>query len=297
MTFRCFVYLCTAHLLCLPSVKSIFNDNIPLEFGYEQQFDGQDKSYGPDVRPIQENYEVSSEHLERYWGLTVATSVFPQSTLSYDASTHHSTSNQIGHEEQQNPKDRGISKNERYSQIPSAVRATNDASSDTTKNVRGAFSRTNLEVQHMNQLKYYISTSGTYSTWLRSATETEIVRFLRARKGDCDAAWQMMWDHSNWRNSPIGADSLTALDDQTFENSFLNQELYWSGQAFDGTPVLFFKTAFHQSGAVDPQYYTRWKSGSSLLDEIILWLMDQCIPNNLFLMLHTKIRGLAIGEG
>jgi hypothetical protein len=257
MTFRCFVYFCTTHLLCLSSAKSIFNDNISLEFGYEQQFDGQDKSYEPDVRPIQENFEVSSEHLERYWGLTVATSVFPQSTLSYDTSTHHSTSNQVGHEVQQNSQDVGRTQNERYFQIPSAVRATTDASSDTTKFIRGAFTPTNQEVQHLNQLKYYISTSGSYSTWLRSATETEIVRFLRARKGDCYAAWQMMWDHSHWRNSPIGADSLTAIDDQTFANSFLNQELYWSGQAFDGTPVLFFKTAFHQSGAVDPQYYTR----------------------------------------
>ena len=257
MTYYCFVCLCTALLLCLSSVKSIFNDNISLEFGSEQQCDGRDKSHVLDVRPVWENSEVSSEHLERYWGLTVATSVFPRNTLSYDTTTHDCTVSQVRNEELQTAQFKETNKNERYSQIASAVRVTNDASGSTTKYFLGAFTPRNEEISHLNQLRLYISTSGSQSSWLQSVTETEILRFLRARKGDCDAAWQMMWDHSYWRQSPIGADSFTTVDDQIFESSFLNQELYWSGQALDGAPILFFKTAFHQSGAVDPQYYTR----------------------------------------
>lgn len=256
MVFHCVVHLCTAYLLYLSSVNSVFTDNISLEFGHEQQCIGRDETCAPDVGPVWENSEVSSEHLERYWGLTVATSVFPQNIVSYDTTTQSGTVNQIHNEAQQNPHYRGTNKNER-SQIASTLRATNDASSTTTKHFRGAFTATNEETLLLNQLKHYILTSGSHSTWLQSAAETEILRFLRARKGDCDAAWQMIWDHSYWRQSPIGADSLSAVDDQIFENSFLNQELYWSGLALDGTPVLFFKTAFHQSGAVDPLYYTR----------------------------------------
>lgn len=256
MFFYCVIHFCTAYLLSLSSVNGVFTDNVSLEFGHEQQCTRRDKPCDPDVRPVWENSEVSSEHLERYWGLTVATSVFPQNIVSYDTTTQSGTVHEIHNEGQLNPHYSGTNKNER-SQIASTLRTTNDASSSTTKHFRGAFTATNEEIHPLNQLKHYILTSGSHSTWLQSAAETEILRFLRARKGDCDAAWQMIWDHSYWRQSPIGADSLSAVDDQIFENSFLNQELYWSGLALDGTPVLFFKTAFHQSGAVDPQYYTR----------------------------------------
>ena len=109
----------------------------------------------------------------------------------------------------------------------------------------------------MDQLKHYISSADTCTSWLRTASRTEILRFLRARKGDAEAAWQMLWDHSLWRISQSGPESFSIIDEQIFEESSLNEELYWAGQAYDGCPVLYFSTGLHQSGLVSSTFYTR----------------------------------------
>ena len=120
-----------------------------------------------------------------------------------------------------------------------------------------AFIMSLLESQMVDQLKGYIVSSGSYSTWLHAATKVEILRFLRARNGDIDAAWQMLWEHSLWRSSPLGPDTFTANDDRLFEECSLNRELYWAGKAYDGSPVLIFRTGLYETGAVDSSFYTR----------------------------------------
>ena len=111
----------------------------------------------------------------------------------------------------------------------------------------------------VQMLQNYILNSGTYSQWLRSASEADIVRFLRARKGDVNAAWNMIWSHSLWRQNPVsGPETITPAEVNTFENSPLNNEIYWAGSAHDGSPVLVFRSALHKSGAVDTTYYSRY---------------------------------------
>ena len=112
-------------------------------------------------------------------------------------------------------------------------------------------------MQKVDQLQNYIVSSHSNSNWLNTASSTEILRFLRARNGDIDNAWQMLWEHSLWRVSPFGPESFTADDHQIFEECSLNEEFYWAGTAHDGCPVLFFRTGYHQSGAIETSFYTR----------------------------------------
>ena len=69
----------------------------------------------------------------------------------------------------------------------------------------------------------------------------------------------MLWEHSLWRMNPAagGADTISPIDNQNFEYSSLNQEMYWAGLASDGNPVLVFRSAQHQSG-VDAAFFTRF---------------------------------------
>lgn len=50
-----------------------------------------------------------------------------------------------------------------------------------------------MEKEDIHQLRYYILQSGTQSKWLRTVSDVEILRFLRARKGDIENTWLMLW--------------------------------------------------------------------------------------------------------
>jgi len=101
--------------------------------------------------------------------------------------------------------------------------------------------------------------------WLRGVTDVELLRFLRARGGDMDAAWTMLFKHCSWRGSEVGPDSLTATDAHTFATCALNKELYWAGEALDGCPTVIFRTALHEPGAHDPDFYIRF----------VVWLLER----------------------
>jgi hypothetical protein len=124
---------------------------------------------------------------------------------------------------------------------------------------RACYEPSYAEQQSVGLLKHYVANSGTQSPWLRGASDVELLRFLRARKADVAATWQMLWEHSLWRMNPSqsGADTLGPSDHQYFERSTLNQEMYWAGLASDGNPVLVFRSAFHQSN-VDPSMFSRF---------------------------------------
>ena len=96
---------------------------------------------------------------------------------------------------------------------------------------RPCYEPTYAEQQAIGLLKHYIMNSGTQSPWLRTVSDSEIVRFLRARKADVAATWVALWEHSIWRMNPLngGADTISPMDQQNFEFSSLNQEMYWAG--------------------------------------------------------------------
>jgi CRAL/TRIO, N-terminal domain len=202
--------------------------------------------------------EVSTEHLQRYWGMTgrPLAGVPPLLYETLDASCSSSNFNQVPqlHTQLPNLLARQMSEMEGYIRRPEGTLSANTPNS---RDFERSFSFDASEKSKIDQLKLYISNSDTYSNWLRSVTDSELLRFVRARKGDINAAWQMMWDHSIWRQSSLGPESFSLADHYTFERSLLNQELFWSGKAFDGSPVLYFKSGVHQTGATDAQFYTR----------------------------------------
>jgi hypothetical protein len=239
--------------LSVPSYATcIQDDHLYREYRHEQRREETDNSYAI-VRG-----EVSTEHLQRYWGITgqPLSGVPALQYKTLDASHSNSNYNHVPQQHTQLPNlpTSQMSDGEAYFQRPEGTLSANTANS---RDVERAFSISASEKLIIDQLKLYISNSDTYSNWLRSATDSELLRFVRARKGDINAAWQMMWDHSIWRQSSLGPESFSQADHCTFERSLLNQELFWSGKAYDGSPVLYFKSGMHQTGATDAQFYTR----------------------------------------
>ena len=95
------------------------------------------------------------------------------------------------------------------------------------------------------------------STWLQTATPTDLLRFLRTRGGDPTAAWKMISAHSKWRTSRHGAD--TILKNHLFDRSILHRELFWLGVGTDGHPTLVIRTQAHDGTdySDDPVVFTR----------------------------------------
>lgn len=311
----------TALLLYLPYAISVNDDHHYRDFSPEQHRDERDQFSGADNTHVSAQIEVSTEHLQRYWGMS-GQSLAP---MSHDTSMSQTDSGQAYQDQQrqqhrqqqqqaspalqyqyqnqqQQPQQQQqpppiLQQNHlqqpHQQQTPPPLRqeqqqqeqqqqtqqqqmghmggySAHPQNFNNEKNLQPltqpdrystshtVFFANNLEQQSIDQLRLYISNSGSYSTWLHSASDTELLRFIRAREGDLDAAWLMIWNHSLWRQSPLGPESFTSSDEPTFQNSFLNQELYWSGVAYDGSPVLCFRTGLHQSGAVDAEFYTRY---------------------------------------
>lgn len=51
---------------------------------------------------------------------------------------------------------------------------------------------TSMEFKIINQLRFYISNVAYPTPWLTSVSDSVLIRFIRARKGDAAAAWQMI---------------------------------------------------------------------------------------------------------
>lgn len=239
--------------LSVPSYATcIQDDNLYREYRHEQH---REETYNSNTIV---KGEVSTEHLQRYWGMT-GQPLASVPTLHYeslDESYSNSNNNQVPQQHAQIPNSptSQMGDSKRYFQSPEGTLSANTPNSRKFESV---FSSSASETLIIDQLKLYISNSDTYSNWLRYVTDSELLRFVRARKGDINAAWQMMWDHSIWRQSSLGPDSFSPADHYAFEISLLNEELFWSGIAYDGSPVLYFKSGVHQSGTTDAQFYTR----------------------------------------
>jgi len=93
--------------------------------------------------------------------------------------------------------------------------------------------------------------------WLLKVTDTELLRFLRAKNGNEEKAWQMITKHVAWRNSKYGADSeFTAT---FFKDSPLHKEVFWMGLNKENCPTLVVRTQIHDGMYYndDPNVFTR----------------------------------------
>lgn len=219
-------------MLYLTTTLCLQNEHVYQQFGHEDrdQYSNQvpqDVSSTNVERSGNSNGEITTEHLLRYWG----------STTDQLVDSMHIVPNAVNF----------------YSDTKQQQHISSNQNSHSGY---GVFVMSSTETNDVNQLRRYIMHSGSFSRWLQNISDTEILRFLRARKGDIDAAWVMLWEHSTWRLSPTGSETLTSVDNQIFEASSLNDELYWAGQAYDGNPVLFFRSGLHKNGA-DALFYTR----------------------------------------
>eukprot|EP01038_Epipyxis_sp_PR26KG_P012754 gene12754-17100_t len=86
------------------------------------------------------------------------------------------------------------------------------------------------------------------SKWLSEVNDVELLRFLRAKGGNVEDAWKSIINHAHWRSSKYGAES--EFTKTAFENSPLNNEVFWLGVGKSGCPILVIRTQVH-----DGYYY------------------------------------------
>jgi len=104
------------------------------------------------------------------------------------------------------------------------------------------------EVQAIRQLRELSRTAVPAHRWYLKSRDTELLRFLRAQKGDIAATWTMIENHVAWRSTMYGADS--PLTKHSFINSPLHHEVFWAGLNKDQCPTLVIRTQVH-----DGRYY------------------------------------------
>ena len=104
-------------------------------------------------------------------------------------------------------------------------------------------------------------TSHGVSPWLKNASATDFLRFLRAKNGDVEEAWKMIYAHAKWRTSNYGAD--TILKNRQFLGSILHRELFWLGESSEGHPTMVIRTQAHDGADYneDPKIFTRYVRG------------------------------------
>ena len=95
------------------------------------------------------------------------------------------------------------------------------------------------------------------SPWLKKALATDFLRFLRAKNGNVEEAWKMIYAHAKWRTSKHGAD--TILKNREFLGSILHRELFWLGESCEGHPTMVIRTQAHDGADYneDPKIFTR----------------------------------------
>lgn len=95
------------------------------------------------------------------------------------------------------------------------------------------------------------------SNWVKSATDVELLRFLRYNDGDVDHAWSMIERHIAWRRSCYGAETVSSP--KKFAGSLLHNEMFWIGPNKQGVPTLVVRTQVHDGDIYnnDPKEYCK----------------------------------------
>jgi hypothetical protein len=105
-----------------------------------------------------------------------------------------------------------------------------------------------------------VTEPSTPSLWLSTATDVELLRFVRAKHGNKDEAWKMVLSHALWRTSQYGADS--NFTREFFADSPLHHEVFWMGHNKEGCPTLVIRTQIHDGIYYneDPHVFARYNN-------------------------------------
>jgi hypothetical protein len=92
--------------------------------------------------------------------------------------------------------------------------------------------------------------------WLKTATPTDLLRFLRNKNGNTEEAYKSLIAHAKWRISKYGADIIVV--ENSFKESALNKEVFWLGVSLSGCPTLVIRTQAHDGADYneDPKIFT-----------------------------------------
>lgn len=93
--------------------------------------------------------------------------------------------------------------------------------------------------------------------WVTKATTIDFLRFLRSKNGNQEEAFRMILAHAKWRISKYGAD--TIRQQNLFQNSELNKEIFWLGVSTTDCPTLVVRTQAHDGADYneDPKIFSR----------------------------------------
>jgi len=114
-----------------------------------------------------------------------------------------------------------------------------------------------------------MTTSLAPNSWLATrATDLELLRFLRERKGDSVKAWSMITAHNEWRESPLGADLVMRTRREEFaSNANLNHEAFWIGESKSGCPTLVIRTQLHDG--------TDYQDDAKVFSAFIVYMLER----------------------
>jgi hypothetical protein len=86
----------------------------------------------------------------------------------------------------------------------------------------------------------------------------DILRFLRGKNGNVDAAFEAIVRHAKWRIGPDGAD--TVWKENRFINSPLHTEIFWIGLSKNDCPTFVARTFIHDGADYneDPREFTQF---------------------------------------
>jgi hypothetical protein len=89
--------------------------------------------------------------------------------------------------------------------------------------------------------------------WLESAKDIELLRFLKAKKGNVNSAWTMIVNHAKWRITKSGPDNSKLVF-----HPELHKQVFWLGLSKEKKPTLVIKTHFHDGFYYneDPKVFT-----------------------------------------
>ena len=91
------------------------------------------------------------------------------------------------------------------------------------------------------------------SSWLFTASDKELLRFVRGQIAHKEDAWKAILAHAKWRNSKYGADKVG-----DFSNNFMHYEIFWLGLNKQGCPTMVVRTVAHDGAHYneDPELFT-----------------------------------------